>query len=112
MVLPETSIDAGFGSEGPVPLLHRTTEHEVERARAELAEQARRVGTGLTVTPVVITANSAERGIVDYARSVGADYIAMSSHGRRGLRRFILGSTAEAVLRHTRIPTIIYPPAS
>ena len=37
--------------------------------------------------------------IVEYAEEVGADVIVMPSHGRTGLRRLLIGSVAERVLR-------------
>ena len=37
--------------------------------------------------------------ITEYAQEIGADVIVMPSHGRTGLRRLLLGSVAERVLR-------------
>jgi nucleotide-binding universal stress UspA family protein len=34
----------------------------------------------------------------------------MATHGRSGLRRLLLGSVAEAVLRHAHVPVIVFPP--
>ena len=45
--------------------------------------------------------------IVDAAREVQADLIAMTTHGRSGLRRLVFGSVAEAVLRHSDIPVFL-----
>jgi nucleotide-binding universal stress UspA family protein len=39
-------------------------------------------------------------GIVDQAKIWKADLVMLGSHGRRGLNRFLLGSVAEAVVRH------------
>jgi nucleotide-binding universal stress UspA family protein len=39
-------------------------------------------------------------GIIDGAAACDADLIVMGSHGRRGLHRILLGSVAEAVVRH------------
>ena len=51
--------------------------------------------------------------IIDAASEVGADLIAMASHGRRGLRAVVLGSEATKVLTHSAIPVLVYrqPPA-
>ncbi len=41
------------------------------------------------------------------AESWGADIIAMSTHGRGGFERFVLGSVTEAVLRRSLTPVVI-----
>jgi nucleotide-binding universal stress UspA family protein len=41
------------------------------------------------------------------AREVGADLIAMTTHGRSGLGRLLFGSVAEDVLRHADIPVFL-----
>jgi nucleotide-binding universal stress UspA family protein len=45
--------------------------------------------------------------IVDAARLRGIDLIVMTTHGRSGLGRLILGSVAEAVLRGTTVPILV-----
>lgn len=45
--------------------------------------------------------------IVECARTVQADLIAMTTHGRSGLGRLLFGSVAEAVLRHAEIPVFL-----
>ena len=45
--------------------------------------------------------------IVEAARSRGAGLIVMSSHGRSGLGRLVLGSVAESVLRATPTPILL-----
>lgn len=45
--------------------------------------------------------------IVEHARSWSADLIAMGTHGRRGLRRVLLGSDAEAVMRTAPVPVLV-----
>jgi nucleotide-binding universal stress UspA family protein len=48
--------------------------------------------------------------IAEAARYRGADLIVMSSHGRTGLGRLVLGSVAERVLRGTRVPILLIRP--
>lgn len=43
------------------------------------------------------------------ARQAGADLVVMGSHGRGGLRKLLLGSTTEAVLRQTDVPVLAVP---
>jgi nucleotide-binding universal stress UspA family protein len=45
--------------------------------------------------------------IVREARKVRADVIVLGTHGRRGLRRVLMGSDAEAVLRESRVPVLL-----
>ena len=45
--------------------------------------------------------------IVEEARDSRADLIVMGTHGRRGLRRLVLGSDAENVVRRADIPVLL-----
>ena len=47
------------------------------------------------------------REILAGARAVGADLIAMTTHGRTGFGRVLFGSIAEAVLRHADVPVFL-----
>ncbi|WP_321845248.1 universal stress protein [Paraburkholderia bannensis] len=47
--------------------------------------------------------------IVRVAAEFNADLIVMGTHGRRGVRRLVLGSVAERVLRSARCPTLLVP---
>ena len=44
--------------------------------------------------------------IVDAARQEGAELIVMGTHGRPGVRRLVLGSVTEHVLRHADCPVV------
>jgi nucleotide-binding universal stress UspA family protein len=46
-------------------------------------------------------------GIIATAKDKGCDLIVMASHGRRGLDRILLGSTANEVVTHSAMPTLI-----
>jgi universal stress protein A len=45
--------------------------------------------------------------IIDAAQELGSDLIILSTHGRTGLGRLLLGSTTELVVRHARCPVLI-----
>ena len=45
--------------------------------------------------------------IADYADEVQADLIIMPSHGYHGVKRLLLGSVAERVLRHANCPILV-----
>jgi nucleotide-binding universal stress UspA family protein len=46
--------------------------------------------------------------IVEVAAAEGVDLIVMGTHGRTGLRRLLMGSVAEAVIRMAPCPVLIY----
>jgi len=50
--------------------------------------------------------------VVDFAKKEEADLIVMGTHGRKGLRRLLSGSTAEDVARTGFCPVLIVRPTS
>jgi nucleotide-binding universal stress UspA family protein len=48
--------------------------------------------------------------IIDIARKTPNNLIAMSTHGRSGVRRWLLGSVAEKVIQHSRDPVLVIRP--
>ena len=71
---------------------------------AGLAAEVR--AKGLRVTRLVRRGEPVAQ-ILDAAREVGADLIAMTTHGRTGPARLLFGSIAEGVLRHAEIPVFL-----
>jgi len=45
--------------------------------------------------------------ILRLARETGCDLIVMGTHGRRGLRRLLMGSVAEKVVRESDVPVLL-----
>jgi nucleotide-binding universal stress UspA family protein len=45
--------------------------------------------------------------ILGQARKLKSSVIVMGTHGRRGLRRVVMGSDAEAVVREARVPVLL-----
>jgi len=82
---------------------------EGERTRKELEEKRRALPPGIDVTVDVRLAPSVPHAIVDYAVEKGCDLIALSTHGRTGFKRLIVGSVAEAVLRASPVPILAWP---
>lgn len=70
------------------------------------AENMRR--RGLRVTTSVAVDAQAGHGILSEAEAVGADMVAMATHGRKGLSRAILGSAADKVLRGIHRPLLLH----
>jgi nucleotide-binding universal stress UspA family protein len=45
--------------------------------------------------------------LTDYAQEINAELIVVSSHGRTGLTRLLLGSVAERIVRHAHCPVLV-----
>jgi nucleotide-binding universal stress UspA family protein len=61
---------------------------------------------GFKVESHVRQGNDAEE-ILDFCEQSDIDLIAMSTHGRSGVKRWLLGSVAEKVMRHTTKPILL-----
>jgi nucleotide-binding universal stress UspA family protein len=62
---------------------------------------------GVTVDLVHEIDDSPAEAIVRFAKLKGCDLIVMSSHGRRGIRKVLLGSQTSEVLANTTIPVLV-----
>lgn len=60
----------------------------------------------------LLDAMNVPHAIVEFAQKEKASYLAMATHGRSGLRRLLLGSVTEAVMRHSHVPLVLFPPAA
>jgi len=67
---------------------------------------ARLADQGVRADAKVLRGEVAE-AIASYAHTNGTDVIVMSRHGRGGLKRALLGSTAEAVVRQSATPVLL-----
>src|ERR1035437_3765533 len=62
---------------------------------------------GLDVTSIVTLGLDAAGEIIEVCKKIDADLVVMSSHGRSGLGRWIMGSVAEKILRHGETPLLL-----
>jgi nucleotide-binding universal stress UspA family protein len=51
---------------------------------------------------------SVENGVINYSNKVGADLIAISTHGRTGISHFFAGSIGEDLVNHSSLPVITF----
>ena len=86
---------------------------QVEAAQNDLVRAAQSLeDRSLRVTTVVTEQAFAAPAILDYAEKNGVDLIALTTHGRGGAARLIVGSVADKVVRGARVPVLLYrPPA-
>jgi nucleotide-binding universal stress UspA family protein len=62
---------------------------------------------GVPFTGDTIERNVVYEGILETASAEGCDLVVMGSHGRQGIQALILGSVAQKVLTHAKVPVLI-----
>jgi nucleotide-binding universal stress UspA family protein len=83
----------------------------LERARVEvetyLSGVADRFFKGVDCGWRVEWSDNTPAGIASAAEAVGADLVAIGTHGRSGVSHALLGSVAEAVVRRSPVPVLV-----
>ncbi len=98
--------------EGSIPL----SSEEISRVEAQWAESARtqlaaveKTAKAQEVSTKALTVKSdvVSEAIIAAAKKHKADLIVMASHGRKGIKRLLLGSETQQVLTHSHIPVLV-----
>jgi len=91
----------GIVADIPPDVAGRIADTEQRRLRTELdvaRDELRNLGWTGAVSPMVVAGDPGEQ-IVSAIQETSADLVIMTTHGRRGIRRAMLGSVAERVVR-------------
>ncbi|MCA0132157.1 universal stress protein [Winogradskyella alexanderae] len=56
----------------------------------------------------IVSDYSVEKGILNFANMIGADLIAVATHGRKGLAHFFEGSISEDIANHSTLPVMTF----
>ena len=102
-------IDIGVSSERWYRDAQTKVQTEVEKYVSQVASKLKK--DGLNAKGVVVKGRAADE-ILDYATKKKVDIIVMSTHGRSGVSRWVIGSVADKVLRHSSIPVLVAAPAA
>ncbi|MBQ0130594.1 MAG: universal stress protein, partial [Comamonas sp.] len=83
---------------------------------AQWSEQAQEVlnkikaqgkAAGVTVKTSIAKSDLIAASIISAAEKQTADLIVMASHGRKGIKRLLLGSETQHVLTHSKVPVLV-----
>ena len=88
--------------------LLRVVDKDDDKPQAQGALEA--LGAGVPAASICTASGDVTRAILDEAAHVPGTLVAMTSHGRSGVMRAILGSTALKVLRTGREPIFVFRP--
>jgi nucleotide-binding universal stress UspA family protein len=95
------------GSMEPIPNYQTMSEALTREGEEYLCKMETRLkGKGFAVERYVQQGNEAQQ-ILERCEQADIDLIAMSTHGRSGVRRWLLGSVAEKVIRHSTKPILL-----
>ncbi|AMM26127.1 universal stress protein [Variovorax sp. PAMC 28711] len=85
----------------------------VERQWAEAAQttleaiRKKAMAEGVKVKTATASSDRVAESIIAATRKHGADLIVMASHGRKGIKRLLLGSETQHVLTHSTVPVLV-----
>jgi nucleotide-binding universal stress UspA family protein len=89
---------------------------EIARVEKQWANDAQAVvdaiqkaatGKGLRAKALAVRSDVVSDAILATAKKHKCDLIVMASHGRRGIKRLLLGSETQQVLTHSTIPVLV-----
>lgn len=95
-------------AQGYRPYMGQITEIVRDAAETYLEEKVRQLqGEGLKNASYLLLQGSTAGEIVDIARTTPDNLVAMCTHGRSGIGRWVLGSVTDRVVRHSGDPVLV-----
>jgi nucleotide-binding universal stress UspA family protein len=89
---------------------------EVERVEAQWASEGQAIvdavknaaeGQGVKTKAVTARSDVVSDAIIAAAKKHKCDLVVMASHGRKGVKRLLLGSETQQVLTHSHVPVLV-----
>ncbi len=90
-------------------LAHRLVESQIARAKAYLDGVAGQLKSEGFEAEATIGEGATVENIVGYSREHSVDLVVMSSHGYGGIKRLLLGSVTDGVIRSCEAPVLVLP---
>jgi nucleotide-binding universal stress UspA family protein len=79
-----------------------------ESAQSTLDKVSSKAKTaGVKLKTAVISSDLVAEAIISAAKKYKSDVIVMASHGRKGIKRLLLGSETQHVLTHSDLPVLV-----
>ncbi len=117
MVSREHELGAGGGIESvqaaelEMDMARRLTESQLHRGRSYLEQIGSQLsGAGLKIeTDFTVIAGDPAQNIIDYVKAHSISLVVMTTHGHGGIRRLLLGSVTDRVIRSCEVPVLVVP---
>ncbi|MEX2282700.1 MAG: universal stress protein [Gemmatimonadota bacterium] len=104
---PEYAVAAGQISEDVRSAQCSAAQDLLEKVASRIRER----NPAVKVRTAVVNGNAVAYEILAYANQQSIDLIAMTTHGRGGALRLMIGSVADKVMRGSVVPVLLYRPA-
>ena len=103
---PTSYFEGGISvSPGEVARVEKQWAEQGQALAAEVEKAA--VKAGVKAKAVTVRSDLVAEAILAVARKNKCDLVVMASHGRRGIKRLLLGSETQHVLTHGNIPVLV-----
>jgi nucleotide-binding universal stress UspA family protein len=118
VINPATSvIDAGapvgvspVGSEIAVQAALEADKRNVARAKRYLSGKVRAIRTRHIQSSYRVLMGDTAHSIIEFSEKENIDLVVMTTHGRSGLKRAVMGSIADVVIRESGKPVLVIRP--
>jgi len=102
-----TIVSSGFDS-ASADLYATLRENSLDEAQKYLAHQCKRLRQqGFNVDYRIVEGSVVADKLLELIDDVEADIVVMSTHGRSGLGRWLLGSVADKLIHHASVPVLL-----
>lgn len=79
--------------------------HEAQHLLNDIAERAN--AAGIKTKTAALSSDLVAQSLLLAAKKHKCDLIVMASHGRKGIKRLLLGSETQQVLTHSELPVLV-----
>jgi nucleotide-binding universal stress UspA family protein len=109
VIASPSSVMSGAGSVTG-PALHDQIDAEESEAKKYLSRIVSKIESDNIKADYATLKGTPGHAIVDYAHENQIDLISIATHGHSGIRRAIVGSIVDHVIRHSHLPMLVIKP--
>ena len=104
-------IESAQSVELEMDMARRLTGSRLDQGRTYLEQKGSELsGAGIKIeTEFTVKAGEPAQNIIDYVMEHGINLVVMSTHGYGGVKRLLVGSVTDRVIRSCEVPVLVVP---